>query len=94
MHVLGPELGEELLAAANRSSPDALVIDCMAGGSLSVAEYLDIPTVVLVHLRARFHYDASAGSEITRPARDALNRQRERLRLETLSLEQSWSAQL
>lgn len=94
VHVLGPELGEELLAAANRSKPDALVIDCMAGGALSVAEHLDIPAAVLVHLRARFHYDAPSGSEITRPAKESLNRQRERLGLETLPVEESWWGQL
>lgn len=94
-HLVGPELGEELLAAANRSHPDVLVVDCMAGGALSIAEYLGLPTAVLVHLRARFHHDATGGSSVaSRVAKEALNRQRTRLGLQPLDIEASLWAQL
>ncbi len=90
-HLLGPEFGDELLAATNRSRPHALVVDCMAGGSLSVAEHLGLPAAVLVHLRARFHFDAGGGSSLaTRAPRESLNRQRVRLGLDPLPVEQSW----
>jgi UDP:flavonoid glycosyltransferase YjiC (YdhE family) len=94
-HLLGPELGEELLGAVDASRPDVLVVDCMAGGALSVAEYLALPTAVLVHLRARFHYDSAGGSSVaSQAAKEALNRQRSRIGLPPLALEQSLWAQL
>ena len=94
-HLLGPEMGEELLAAVRDWSPDLLVIDCMAGGALSTAEHLDLPTVVLVHLRARFHYDAAGGSSVASiAAKEALNRQRTQMGLTLLDPQRSLWAQL
>lgn len=88
-HLFGPELGDELLAATGPSRPDALVIDCMAGGALSMAERLQIPTAVLLHLRARFYYGLPA-YDVTAPAREELNRRREDLGLESLPTENWW----
>ena len=88
-HLLGPELGEELLRAAVRLRPDAVVIDCMAGGALSAAEHLGTPSAVLVHLRARFHFE-SPGSGAYRSAKEALNGQRVRLGLEPLGVGENW----
>jgi hypothetical protein len=94
-HLLGPELAEELLIATGQSRPDALVVDCMAGGALSAAEHLGLPTTVLVHLRARFHHDAKGGSSLaSNAAKEALNRQRVHLGLEALPVELSWWGQL
>lgn len=94
-HLLGPELGEELLTATGRSLPHALVVDCMAAGALSVAEHLALPTTVLVHLRARFHHDARGGSSpASKAAKEALNRQRMQLGLDALPVEPSWWGQL
>lgn len=94
-HLLGPEMGEELLGAVDTFRPDVLVIDCMAGGALSVAEHLALPTVVLVHLRARFHYDSAGGSSVASgAAKEALNRQRRRMGLAPLELQRSLWAQL
>ena len=88
-HLFGPELGEELLAAADASRPDALVIDCMAGGALSMAEHLAVPAAVLLHLRARFYYGLPA-YDVTAPARAELNQRRESLGLEPLPTENWW----
>ena len=88
-HLFGPELGEELLAAVGASHPDALVIDCMAGGALSMAEHLALPTAVLLHLRARFYYGLPA-YDVTAPAREKLNGRREGLGFESLPTENWW----
>ncbi len=95
LHLLGPELGEELLGAAKEFGPDVLVIDSMAGGALSAAEHLGLPTAVLVHLRARFHYDARGGSSLaSQSAKESLNRQRIRLGLAPLPVEIGWWGEL
>lgn len=94
-HLLGPEMGEELLEAVNTCGPGVVVIDCMAGGALSAAEHLALPTAVLVHLRARFHYDAAGGSSVASlAAKEALNRQRARMGLPPLDVQRSLWAQL
>lgn len=94
-HLLGPEMGEELLEAVDACDPGAVVIDCMAGGALSVAGHLALPTAVLVHLRARFHYDAAGGSSVASlAAKQALNRQRARMGLPPLDVQRSLWAQL
>ena len=88
-HLFGPELGDELLAAINLVRPDALVVDCMAGGALSMAEYLAVPAAVLLHLRARFYYGLPA-YDVTASARAELNQRREDLGLESLPAENWW----
>ncbi len=40
VHLAGPELATELVAAVGRGRPDVLVVDAMAAGALSAAEHL------------------------------------------------------
>jgi UDP:flavonoid glycosyltransferase YjiC (YdhE family) len=41
---------DDLLAEAGVRAPDVLVVDCLMGAALAAAEYLDVPTAVLVHV--------------------------------------------
>jgi UDP:flavonoid glycosyltransferase YjiC (YdhE family) len=58
-HLTGPEIGIELLAAAEDARPKALVVDGMAAGAVAAAERLRIPTAVLIH--TRYRYNEAAG---------------------------------
>lgn len=89
LHLMGPELGDELLAAVEALAPDALVIDCMAGGALSMAEHLAIPAAVLLHLRARFYFGVPC-SDATASIRAEHGRRRQSLGLAPLSAENWW----
>ncbi len=46
----GVAVAQDVLSAAEGFKPDALVVDCMMGAGLVAAEYLGIPTAVLIHV--------------------------------------------
>jgi MGT family glycosyltransferase len=46
----GAGVAQDVVNTVKADPPDVLVVDCMMGGALAAAEFVDIPTVVLVHV--------------------------------------------
>lgn len=45
-----PEVALDVVSTVSADPPDVLVVDCMMGAALAAAEFVEIPTVVLVHV--------------------------------------------
>lgn len=88
-HLTGPEIGVELLAAAEHDQPKALVVDGMATGALAAAERLRTPTAVLIH--TRYRYNEAAGWV---PLVVPVNSTRRQFGLEPLPERPGWFAEL
>ncbi|MEX2205123.1 MAG: glycosyltransferase [Myxococcota bacterium] len=48
--LLGPAVGEAVLAHLERDAPDVLVLDCMLSSALAAAERSKIPSATIVHV--------------------------------------------
>ncbi|HLW45506.1 MAG TPA: glycosyltransferase, partial [Acidimicrobiales bacterium] len=46
----GAEVAKEIVGAAEESGAGALVVDCVMGAAFTAAQYLGLPTAVLVHV--------------------------------------------
>jgi len=88
-HLTGPEIGTELLAAAEEHRPKALVVDAMAAAAVAAAERLRIPTAVLVHTRHRYS-EAAGWRWLVVPVNSA----RMQFGLEPLPEQPGWFAEL
>lgn len=88
-HLTGPEIGTELLDAAEAHQPKALVVDGMAAAAVVAAERLRIPTAVLIHTRYRYNEAAGWGPLVV-----PVNSVRRQFGLEPLTEQPGWFAEL